>query len=119
MGRLSTFSLLAAVAGGAWSDGPGGYPSPYAGEPRQESASGSYPVDFDREIAIFLHKRVGLWTVPDATRSTLPGRSAASFGGPTFAPPPANKGRTFYSYQNRRLDVLVAPDGKVISLGLY
>ncbi len=31
----------------------------------------------------------------------------------------ANKGRTFYSYQDRRLDVLVAPGGRVISLGLY
>ena len=31
----------------------------------------------------------------------------------------ANKGRRFYSYLNRRLDVLVDPAGKVISLGLY
>lgn len=31
----------------------------------------------------------------------------------------ANKGRKFYSYLNRRLDVLVDPAGKVISLGLY
>jgi hypothetical protein len=31
----------------------------------------------------------------------------------------ANKGRKFYSYINRRLDVLVDPGGKVISLGLY
>ena len=31
----------------------------------------------------------------------------------------ANKGRTFYSYVNRRLDVLVDPAGQVISLGLY
>ena len=31
----------------------------------------------------------------------------------------AGKGRTFYSYNNRHLDVLVDPDGKVISLGLY
>jgi hypothetical protein len=31
----------------------------------------------------------------------------------------ANKGRTFYSYLNRRLDVLVDHTGKVISLGLY
>jgi hypothetical protein len=31
----------------------------------------------------------------------------------------ANKGRSFYSYEKRRLDVLVGPDGKVISLGLY
>ncbi len=31
----------------------------------------------------------------------------------------ANKGRMFYSYLNRRLDVLVDTGGKVISLGLY
>ena len=31
----------------------------------------------------------------------------------------AGKGRTFYSYLNRNLDVLVDPVGKVISLGLY
>ena len=31
----------------------------------------------------------------------------------------ANKGRTFYSYLNRRLDVLVDQGGQVISLGLY
>jgi hypothetical protein len=31
----------------------------------------------------------------------------------------ANKGRRFYSYMNRRLDVLVDQGGKVISLGLY
>lgn len=31
----------------------------------------------------------------------------------------ANKGRTFYSYLDRRLDVLVEPDGRVISVGLY
>jgi len=32
---------------------------------------------------------------------------------------PANKGRTFYSFVNMNLDVLVGPDGKVVSLGLY
>ncbi len=31
----------------------------------------------------------------------------------------ADHGRTFYSYLNRRLDILVDPTGKVISLGLY
>jgi hypothetical protein len=31
----------------------------------------------------------------------------------------ANRGRKFYSYSNRRLDVLVDPTGKVISLGWY
>ena len=32
---------------------------------------------------------------------------------------PANKGRTFYSFQDRNLDVLVDSAGKVVSLGLY
>jgi len=31
----------------------------------------------------------------------------------------ANKGRTFFSYLDRRLDVLVDAEGKVISLGMY
>ena len=31
----------------------------------------------------------------------------------------ANKGRKFYSYMDKKLDVLVDPSGKVISLGLY
>ena len=31
----------------------------------------------------------------------------------------ANQGRRFYSYLNRRLDVLVDATGKVISIGLY
>ncbi|MGO9257828.1 MAG: hypothetical protein ACLQU1_16170 [Bryobacteraceae bacterium] len=31
----------------------------------------------------------------------------------------ANKGRRFYSYMDKKLDVLVDPSGKVISLGLY
>jgi len=31
----------------------------------------------------------------------------------------AQQGRTFYSYLNRRLDVLVDATGKVMSLGLY
>jgi hypothetical protein len=31
----------------------------------------------------------------------------------------AARGRKFYSYSNRRLDVLVDPSGKVISLGWY
>lgn len=38
-------------------------------------------------------------------------------GGVTSAD--AEKGRKFYSYVDRRLDVLVDPAGKVISLGLY
>jgi hypothetical protein len=41
-----------------------------------------------------------------------------AFGG-NAKPAQANKGRTFYSYLDRRLDVLVDTSGKVISLGLY
>jgi hypothetical protein len=39
--------------------------------------------------------------------------------GAAVLPAKSNKGRTFYSYSDRRLDVLVDTDGKVVSLGLY
>ena len=39
--------------------------------------------------------------------------------GAAVLPAKSNKGRTFYSYSDRRLDVLVDADGKVVSLGLY
>jgi hypothetical protein len=39
--------------------------------------------------------------------------------GANVRPTQANKGRTFYSYVDRRLDVLVDAAGKVISLGMY
>lgn len=39
--------------------------------------------------------------------------------GAEVLPAKSNKGRTFYSYANRRLDVLVDAEGKVVSLGLY
>ncbi len=39
--------------------------------------------------------------------------------GANVASADASKGRTFYSYLNRRLDVLVDAGGRVISLGLY
>ena len=41
-----------------------------------------------------------------------------SWDGPVAAADAA-QGRKFYSYTNRRLDVLVDPAGKVISLGWY
>jgi hypothetical protein len=41
-----------------------------------------------------------------------------SFGGNVQASQ-AKKGRTFYSFLDRRLDVLVDATGKVISLGMY
>jgi hypothetical protein len=39
--------------------------------------------------------------------------------GDQVMPAKSNKGRTFYSYSDRRLDVLVDGEGKVVSLGLY
>jgi hypothetical protein len=39
--------------------------------------------------------------------------------GAAVLPAKSNKGRTFYSYSDRRLDVLVDADGKIVSLGLY
>ena len=39
--------------------------------------------------------------------------------GSQVIPAKSNKGRTFYSYADRRLDVLVDGEGKVVSLGLY
>jgi hypothetical protein len=39
--------------------------------------------------------------------------------GANAQPTRADKGRTFYSYLDRRLDVLVDAAGKVISLGMY
>jgi hypothetical protein len=39
--------------------------------------------------------------------------------GAAVSPAKSNKGRTFYSYSDRRMDVLVDADGKVVSLGLY
>jgi hypothetical protein len=41
-----------------------------------------------------------------------------AWSGP-FSTADATQGRKFYSYTNRHLDVLVDPDGKVISLGWY
>jgi hypothetical protein len=127
--------------------------------------------DFEGEVAIFLHKRVGIWTISDVYMvfgAPLRRRMAMDSGPksngqiPAYADPThtyreleldfgqrgilrsvfvypvdltwvdcrrlwganvrstqANKGRIFYSYQNRRLDVLVDVGGKVISLGLY
>ena len=39
--------------------------------------------------------------------------------GPNVTATEASKGRRFFSYLNRRLDVLVDPGGRVISFGLY
>ncbi len=159
MPSLLALCVAALAAGAGWCDALSKQASPAGGHASE--AISVYPVDFEREIAIFLHKRVGLWTAADASMFLgeplrQRGRILA-FSDPTqryreleldfdqrgilrtvFVYPidltwgecrrlwgdnvraaPANKGRMFYSYRNRRLDVLVAPEGMVISLGLY
>jgi hypothetical protein len=130
------------------------------------------PAEFQSEIALFLQKQIGWWSLADARkllgnperqRAALNDKEAPTgtiyaYSDPTgryreieldfdaengnlrtvFVYPKsltwqechrqfngdvsttqANKGRTFYSYVNRKLDVLVDPAGQVISLGLY
>ena len=50
---------------------------------------------------------------------TLKGQTVVLDVGANVSATEGNKGRVFYSYVNRHLDVLVDHDGKVISLGLY
>jgi hypothetical protein len=68
-------------------------------------------LDFDRETGLvrtlFVYPFSLTW--PQCRRA---------FGGNVTAAE-ANKGRKFYSYLDRRLDVLVDATGKVISLGMY
>lgn len=56
---------------------------------------------------VFAYPRRMLWS--ECLRLWGPGAMAAN----------ARKGRIFYSYAERRVDVLVEPSGKVVSLGLY
>lgn len=68
-------------------------------------------LDFDRESgflrSVFAYPRDLTW------------QQCRRIWGGGFTAAEANKGRTFYSYLNRRLDVLVDGAGRVISLGLY
>jgi hypothetical protein len=68
-------------------------------------------LDFDGETGVLRTVFVYPWkmTWQDCRRMWGGNVSAAE----------ANKGRKFYSYLNRRLDVLVDASGKVISIGLY
>lgn len=132
----------------------------------------AYPLDFERDSAVYCQHLIGEWTAEDAAMllgeadGSRPAYDEAhkengtiyAFSDPTghyrqleldfdattgtlrtvFGYPwnltwqdcrhlwgvnvsaaEADKGRRFYSYLNRRLDVLVDKGGKVISLGLY
>ncbi len=68
-------------------------------------------LDFDRVNGrlrtVFVYPRNMTWT---DCRRAWGGKVSATL---------ANKGRRFYSYMDKKLDVLVDVTGKVISLGLY
>jgi hypothetical protein len=68
-------------------------------------------LDFDRET--------GLLRTLFAYPQSLTWQECRHEFGMNVRPTQANKGRTFYSYLDRRLDVLVDATGKVISLGMY
>ena len=68
-------------------------------------------LDFDKQggrlRTVFVYPRNLTWT---ECRHLWGGKVNATL---------ANKGRRFYSYMDKKLDVLVDPSGRVISLGLY
>jgi hypothetical protein len=68
-------------------------------------------LDFGKESGILRSVFVYPWNLTWQDCRKLWGTSVSATEG--------NKGRIFYSYLNRHLDVLVGHDGKVISLGLY
>ncbi|HEV3197781.1 MAG TPA: hypothetical protein VGZ73_07730 [Bryobacteraceae bacterium] len=68
-------------------------------------------LDFGKESGILRSVFVYPWN--------LTWRDCRKLWGANVSATEGNKGRIFYSYVNRHLDVLVDRDGKVISLGLY
>ena len=68
-------------------------------------------LDFDKNSGVLRSVFVYPWNLTWQDCRKLWGTNVAETAG--------NKGRVFYSYVNRHLDVLVDHDGKVISLGLY
>jgi hypothetical protein len=70
-----------------------------------------FELDFDKDKGILRTVFVYPWNLTWQECRKLWGANVSATEG--------NKGRVFYSYVNRHLDVLVDHDGKVISLGLY
>jgi hypothetical protein len=68
-------------------------------------------LDFDQDDGLLRGVFVYPWKLSWADCRRQWGANVQSAG--------ANKGRTFYSYLDRRLDVLVDSTGNVVSLGLY
>jgi hypothetical protein len=68
-------------------------------------------LDFDKKSGVLRSVFVYPWNLTWTECRKLWGGNVSATEG--------NRGRVFYSYVNRHLDVLVDRDGKVISLGLY
>jgi len=79
----------------------------------------SDPTGRYREIELDFARDTGLLRTVFAYPWKMTWSECVRLWGPNVQSTQANKGRIFYSYVNRRLDVLVDPAGKVISLGLY
>jgi hypothetical protein len=79
----------------------------------------SDPTGHYREIELDFARDTGLLRTVFAYPWKMTWTECLRLWGANVQSTQANKGRIFYSYVNRRLDVLVDPAGKVISLGLY
>jgi hypothetical protein len=79
----------------------------------------SDPTDRYREIELDFARDTGLLRTVFVYPWKMSWLECRRLWGENVRPAQANKGRKFYSYVNRRVDVLVDSAGNVISLGFY
>jgi hypothetical protein len=72
-----------------------------------------------KELELDFNKDTGLLRTVFAYPKDLSWQECRRQWGTKVSSADANNGRTFYSYANHRLDVLVDASGRVISLGMY
>lgn len=77
------------------------------------------PTSRYKELELDFGKENGLLRSVFVYPWNLTWRECRKLWGANVSATEGNKGRIFYSYVNRHLDVLVDRDGNVISLGLY
>jgi len=77
------------------------------------------PTNRYKELELDFGKESGLLRSVFVYPRNLTWQECRKLWGANVSATEGNKGRVFYSYVNRHLDVLVDHDGKVISLGLY
>ena len=89
------------------------------GAPDGDIFAFSDPSSRYREIELDFDHETGALRTVFAYPWKLTWKDCRKFWGDRFSADDAEKGRVFYSYEDRRLDVLVDPVGNVISLGFY